>query len=161
MEVLFSWYVCFFYHLYSQESSDVWVICVPSVLWRCWLGGRKGIKDTSLLVSSGTNCLNLFQAILILASTTASDNGIENAQHSYIPYSICGHIPMVHLNETGSNKQYRGRVIVTLTWLWQVSKTIQFCWPNTGKKARHHCRAKVVLVTFVGIIHEHEMCSIC
>ena len=44
MEVLFSWYVCFFYHLYSQESSDVWVTCVPSVLWRCWLGGRKGIR---------------------------------------------------------------------------------------------------------------------
>ena len=30
------------------------------------------IKDTSLLVSSGTNCLNLFQPILILASTAAS-----------------------------------------------------------------------------------------
>ena len=29
-------------------------------------------KDTSLLVSSGTNCLNLFQPILILASTAAS-----------------------------------------------------------------------------------------
>jgi len=30
------------------------------------------IKDTSLLVSSGTSCLNLFQPIRILASTTAS-----------------------------------------------------------------------------------------
>ena len=30
------------------------------------------IKDMSLLVSSGTNCLNLFQPILILASTAAS-----------------------------------------------------------------------------------------
>ena len=30
------------------------------------------IKDTSLLVSSGTNCLNLFQPFLILASTAAS-----------------------------------------------------------------------------------------
>ena len=30
------------------------------------------INDTSLLVSSGTNCLNLFQPILILASTAAS-----------------------------------------------------------------------------------------
>ena len=30
------------------------------------------IKDTSLLVSSGTNCQNLFQPILILASTAAS-----------------------------------------------------------------------------------------
>ena len=29
------------------------------------------IKDTSLLVSSGTNCLKLFQPILILASTAA------------------------------------------------------------------------------------------
>ena len=30
------------------------------------------INDTSLLVSSGTNCLNLFQPIRILASTAAS-----------------------------------------------------------------------------------------
>ena len=30
------------------------------------------INDTSLLLSSGTNCLNLFQPILILASTAAS-----------------------------------------------------------------------------------------
>jgi len=30
------------------------------------------IRDTSLLVSSGTNCLNLFQPILILACTAAS-----------------------------------------------------------------------------------------
>ena len=30
------------------------------------------INDTSLLVSSGTNCLNWFQPILILASTAAS-----------------------------------------------------------------------------------------
>ena len=30
------------------------------------------IKDTSLLVSSGTSCLNLFQPIQILASTAAS-----------------------------------------------------------------------------------------
>jgi len=30
------------------------------------------VNDTSLLVSSGTNCLNLFQPIRILASTAAS-----------------------------------------------------------------------------------------
>ena len=33
------------------------------------------IKDTSLLVSIGTNCLKLFQPILILASTAACHLG--------------------------------------------------------------------------------------
>ena len=39
------WFSCFFSRLWPRETCIcVYESALPSVLWRCWLGGRKGIR---------------------------------------------------------------------------------------------------------------------
>ena len=40
------------YHAGSAENDKfaMWCECLPSVLWRCWLGGRKGIRPVKTWV---------------------------------------------------------------------------------------------------------------
>jgi len=49
--VLPSWFLPFWYLLtwvvpdkFQKSSKMIVCVCVPSVLWHCWLGGRKGIQ---------------------------------------------------------------------------------------------------------------------
>ena len=42
---LIDWYIFIFIHLHLCICRQVPSVLVPSVLWRCWLGGRKGIRS--------------------------------------------------------------------------------------------------------------------
>ena len=62
------WSATTFSFLTGQVSLSCTMLLLTQLLYNLPLI----IRDMSLLVSSGTNCLNLFQPILILASTAAS-----------------------------------------------------------------------------------------
>ena len=62
------WSVTLFFFLTGQVSFPCNILLRKQLLYNLPLI----INDTSLLVSNGTNCLNLFQLIRILTSTAAS-----------------------------------------------------------------------------------------
>jgi len=54
------WHLCLKYQHFPQFvcCMYVYVVCIlmPSVLWRCWLGGRKGVQSVKTLGDCGRRC---------------------------------------------------------------------------------------------------------